>query len=214
MIGAIAMLVVNLGIGRLADDARLARLMAAATPEATVVPDSAASGAGISVGISAEAGPASPAPAGPGKATAPVAPLTPNKSAAAPARSAPPPTTASPIPAPPLALPPPATTAEAEPPIEKAAPEAANPPPSTEPRSPAAAPAQRRLPLAQTDPNVACAPRTNFALFQCVKSQCQETSFYAHPTCVVLRRTDELPAAAPGATVTDPIQAESAASAP
>jgi hypothetical protein len=42
-------------------------------------------------------------------------------------------------------------------------------------------------------PAAACAPRTNFALYRCMKVQCELDRFYAHPQCVRLRRDDELP---------------------
>jgi non-specific serine/threonine protein kinase len=42
-------------------------------------------------------------------------------------------------------------------------------------------------------PAAACAPRTNFALYRCMQSQCELSRYYAHPQCVRLRRFDELP---------------------
>jgi non-specific serine/threonine protein kinase len=44
------------------------------------------------------------------------------------------------------------------------------------------------------NPAAACAPRTNFALYRCMQSQCEQQHFYAHSQCVRLRRYDELPA--------------------
>jgi hypothetical protein len=43
-------------------------------------------------------------------------------------------------------------------------------------------------------PAAACAPRTNFALYRCMQSQCEQQHYYAHSQCVRLRRFDELPA--------------------
>lgn len=51
-----------------------------------------------------------------------------------------------------------------------------------------------RTPPALADtPAAACAPRTNFALYRCMQTQCESARFYAHPQCVRLRRDDELP---------------------
>lgn len=49
-----------------------------------------------------------------------------------------------------------------------------------------------RQALADT-PAAACAPRTNFALYRCMQSQCELDRYYSHPQCVRLRRYDELP---------------------
>ena len=38
-----------------------------------------------------------------------------------------------------------------------------------------------------------CAPRTNFALYRCMKTQCEQSRHYAHPQCVQLRQSDEPP---------------------
>lgn len=61
------------------------------------------------------------------------------------------------------------------------------------PVSPARGSAGRgRQALADT-PAEACAPRSNFALYRCMQSQCELARYYAHPQCVWLRRHDELP---------------------
>lgn len=60
---------------------------------------------------------------------------------------------------------------------------------SPPPRSLPAAPA---VPAAAT-PAAACAPRTQFALYRCMKTQCEQRWFAGHPQCVQLRLTDEPP---------------------
>ena len=73
------------------------------------------------------------------------------------------------------------TAAKAEPPTsvrEKA-------PPS---RAPATVPAA--APVAT--PRVACAGRTEFALYRCMRQQCQAKRFESHPQCVTLRRDDKV----------------------
>lgn len=42
-------------------------------------------------------------------------------------------------------------------------------------------------------PAAVCAPRTNFALYRCMKLQCEQSRYQAHPQCVRLRQNDELP---------------------
>lgn len=42
-------------------------------------------------------------------------------------------------------------------------------------------------------PAALCAPRTNFALYRCMRSQCEQSRYFAHPQCVRLRQYDELP---------------------
>jgi len=44
---------------------------------------------------------------------------------------------------------------------------------------------------AEADPASACAPRTNFSLYLCMKTQCERSAWYAHPQCVALRREDQ-----------------------
>ncbi len=60
------------------------------------------------------------------------------------------------------------------------------------------APSPRPLPAAPAvqaaaSPGAACAPRTQFALYRCLKTQCEQRRFAEHPQCVQLRRTDEPP---------------------
>lgn len=43
----------------------------------------------------------------------------------------------------------------------------------------------------EADPASACAPRSNFSLYLCMKTQCERSAWYAHPQCVQLRREDE-----------------------
>ncbi|MBA3591184.1 MAG: hypothetical protein H0W38_16800 [Methylibium sp.] len=42
-------------------------------------------------------------------------------------------------------------------------------------------------------PEAACSPRSNFALYRCMQTQCEQTRFYTHPQCIRLRVRDELP---------------------
>ncbi len=56
----------------------------------------------------------------------------------------------------------------------------------------AAVAARAREPASPLTPAAACAPRSNFALYQCMKTQCELDRFYAHAQCVRLRRTDEV----------------------
>jgi hypothetical protein len=59
--------------------------------------------------------------------------------------------------------------------------------------SPAHDPGVPRRQAVPDTPAAACAPRTNFALYRCMQSQCEQGRYYAHPQCVRLRRYDELP---------------------
>lgn len=60
---------------------------------------------------------------------------------------------------------------------------------SSPPRPLPAAPAVQ----AAATPAAACAPRTQFALYRCLKTQCEQRWFADHPQCVQLRLTDEPP---------------------
>ena len=72
---------------------------------------------------------------------------------------------------------------------EREAPQTARPvDPSPSPRAAVVAPEG-----ASDKPSAACAPRTNFALYRCMKAQCEQLRYYAHPQCVRLRQYDELP---------------------
>ncbi len=53
-------------------------------------------------------------------------------------------------------------------------------------------PAAPAVPVAAT-PQAQCAPRTQFALYRCMKTQCEQRRFADHPQCVRLRLTDEPP---------------------
>lgn len=80
----------------------------------------------------------------------------------------------------------PARTATANPPAQRAPARAVEPPAVER----AAASERARPPL--VSPAAACAPRSNFSLYQCMKSKCQEDAYYTHPQCIRLRRTDEV----------------------
>lgn len=79
----------------------------------------------------------------------------------------------------------------------------ANPAPAVVPPAPPPAPAVTTPPrdtqapprrrLATDTPAVACAPRTNFSLYRCLQTKCEESRYAAHPQCVRLRQDDELP---------------------
>ena len=51
---------------------------------------------------------------------------------------------------------------------------------------------ERRATVAD-QPAAMCAPRTNFALYRCMRVQCQQSRYQTHPQCVRLRQNDELP---------------------
>lgn len=65
-------------------------------------------------------------------------------------------------------------------------------PAKSEPRTSPAEPAAAAGPAAAT-PAAACSPRTQFALYRCMKTQCEQRRFADHAQCVQLRRTDEPP---------------------
>lgn len=82
-------------------------------------------------------------------------------------------------------------------PLPDPAPALASPPVATEPARVEAAPA-RPAPAAPVvasaaTPAAACAPRTQFALYRCMQTQCEQRRFWTHPQCVQLRLTDEPP---------------------
>ena len=147
------------------------------------------------------AAPAAPAPEpapAPAPTTAPVtdaerAPLDSEPTAAGPA----------PAPAVALAMAPAvtsSTSAEAAP-VAPARP-AARPVPRA-PAKPAAAPAKPRAPVARAatkptrapvtagGPRGVCAPRTEFALYRCMWTQCQSARWASHPQCLRLRTEDK-----------------------
>lgn len=69
--------------------------------------------------------------------------------------------------------------------------------PTPAPAAAAAEPPERatvaeRPKAALVSPAAACAPRSNFSLYQCMKVKCQEDAYYVHPQCIRLRRTDEV----------------------
>lgn len=72
------------------------------------------------------------------------------------------------------------------------------PPPQPRARVQAAEPSPVERALAErpkpalVSPAAACAPRSNFSLYQCMKAKCQEDAYYTHPQCIRLRRTDEV----------------------
>ena len=59
--------------------------------------------------------------------------------------------------------------------------------------SPAPRPEVARRAAVADKPAALCAPRTNFALYRCMRSQCEQGRYFAHPQCVRLRQYDELP---------------------
>jgi non-specific serine/threonine protein kinase len=72
--------------------------------------------------------------------------------------------------------------------------------PSGQPRSAAESLADADAAAADGDrsaafgtPAAACAPRSNFALYRCMQTQCEQSRFYTHPQCIRLRVRDELP---------------------
>lgn len=129
-----------------------------------------------------------PAPTVPAEtAPAPIAPTAPTTPAAQPVPQAAPATRqVAPAPA--------AGTRQAAPSDEviEEAPPARAParaaPPAREQR--AAAPAE---PPAPSSPLAACSPRTNFALYRCMETECERARFVTHPQCIRFRLTDEVP---------------------
>lgn len=96
------------------------------------------------------------------------------------------------------------TLAPPEPPLQSVAEVGqARPPAVRSRRAASAAPAETPLPArdrqevrragAADEPAAVCAPRTNFALYRCMKLQCQQSRFQTHAQCVRLRQNDELP---------------------
>ncbi|WP_295646438.1 hypothetical protein [uncultured Methylibium sp.] len=67
------------------------------------------------------------------------------------------------------------------------------PQPAAAPSPPPRAIPPSRVASLPPTPSAACAPRTAFALYRCMKQQCESTRYFAHPQCVRLRATDELP---------------------
>ena len=94
----------------------------------------------------------------------------------------------------------PSSSAEA-PPVAPARP-AARPVPRA-PAKPAAAPAKPRAPVARAatkptrapvtagGPRGVCSPRTEFALYRCMQTQCQSARWASHPQCLRLRTQDK-----------------------
>jgi len=123
-----------------------------------------------------EAPQSQPEPQAQAQPTAPVAETpqasTPAASAAAPAvePAAPPPEAALP------AAPPQSTVTEA----------AATPPRPTKPKAAAATPAT------PASPRDACAGRTQFSLYRCMQTQCEQRGWVHHPQCERLRATDSV----------------------
>lgn len=72
-------------------------------------------------------------------------------------------------------------------------PPAPAPAPAATPKPPSRETPPSRVASLPSSPSAACAPRTAFALYRCMKQQCESTRHYAHPQCVRLRATDELP---------------------
>ena len=136
-----------------------------------------------------------PAPAAtqaPAAAQAPAPAPAPATTAAAPPvidPAAEPPTSAGPAPAP-------APAASSAPP---AAVMAATPPPPATPaattRPPATAAVRTKsapVPAGPASPREACAGRTQFSLYRCMQSQCEQRGWAKHPQCERLRATDSV----------------------
>jgi hypothetical protein len=166
LIGGVAMLMVGLGASRVDVDPQIERLVRLATHSTAQEPMTAPPSASVG-----------PVPSGADPA-APRAEPEPSPGGAAPieARSvetgqaiATGSSTIAPVQA---ATTPPAAAREEAPPPRKAQP-------------------ARSTPVAEADPASACAPRSNFSLYLCMKTQCERTAWYAHPQCVQLRREDE-----------------------
>ena len=123
--------------------------------------------------------------------TPPPAPASAPIAAAAPVidPAAEPPTSAGPAPAP-------APSASSAPP---AAVVAATPPPPAAPaqtaRPPATAAARTKsipVPAGPASPREACAGRTQFSLYRCMQSQCEQRGWAKHPQCERLRASDSV----------------------
>jgi len=105
--------------------------------------------------------------------------------------SAEPPTSAGPATAPVSSAPLPATEAAATPPppavpVQTTRPPATTPAARTKSATPAAAPA------GPASPREACAGRTQFSLYRCMQSQCEQRGWAKHPQCERLRATDSV----------------------
>lgn len=117
-------------------------------------------------------------------------PMRPAETAAAPAAIAAP----SVVPAPAVSLDAAAVTPVPVPvPAAQAVLEPRPPAPAAIPKPPSRETPPSRVASLPPSPSAACAPRTAFALYRCMKQQCESTRHYAHPQCVRLRATDELP---------------------
>ena len=90
----------------------------------------------------------------------------------------------------------PATSAPAEPALvarPEVAPAPASPAvPEAPPRSPVTAPPVLQVSPKQGSPREVCAPRTQFALYRCMQTQCSTPRWSNHAQCIRLRATDEV----------------------
>lgn len=188
--GAAAMFAIALGVGGLADDARLAQVLSK-TPSAlgdllpsigstdrAAVPAASAPGASPPPSQSTDTSPALAEPTS-AAAAATGGKALPASAAAGTPRSA---TAVAPV----VAEVAPRTSATApnarvatEPPAREARPAIAGNPTTASPSGVGNAPA------------AACGARTNFSLYLCMERQCEQSQFYAHPQCVQWRRDNE-----------------------
>jgi serine/threonine protein kinase len=89
------------------------------------------------------------------------------------------------------------TVREAPAAVGAAAPQTPAPtPPAPRPRADRPAPRAAAPDIATqegaTDPRAACAPRTEFALYRCMKTQCNTPQWAAHPQCIRLNELDSI----------------------
>ena len=64
--------------------------------------------------------------------------------------------------------------------------------PEAPPRSPVTAPPVRQVSPQLGSPREVCAPRTQFALYRCMQTQCSTPRWSQHAQCIRLRSTDEV----------------------
>lgn len=98
-------------------------------------------------------------------------------------------------------VPGPASTVPHPPPPDTAAPDAApaqeSPPaefPAVAEEAPSPPPRPALVAREPDNPRVLCGPRTQFALYRCMKVECEQPKYHDHPECVYLRATDEVKA--------------------
>ena len=65
-------------------------------------------------------------------------------------------------------------------------------PPAAPVEPPRAEVAEADTARAFSSPRAACEPRTEFALYRCMQTQCERTQWFQHPQCIRLRLRDEI----------------------